>query len=43
MNKVRVVTKGYAQTYGIDYYETFSLVAKMNIVRIILSMVVHFD
>ncbi|RDX89133.1 putative mitochondrial protein, partial [Mucuna pruriens] len=28
--KVRLIAKGYTQTYGIDYEETFSLVAKMN-------------
>ena len=40
--KVRLVTKRYTQTYGIDYHETFTLVAKMNIVRILLSLAVHF-
>jgi hypothetical protein len=36
--KVRLVTKGYAQTYGIDYEKTYSLVAKMTTVRIIIAM-----
>ena len=36
--KVRLVAKGYTQTYGIDYLETFALIAKMNTVRILLSM-----
>jgi hypothetical protein len=36
--KARLVTKGYAQTYGIDYEETYSLVAKMTIVRVIIAM-----
>ena len=40
--KVRLVAKGYTQTYGIDYKETFALVAKMNTVRIIISIVAHF-
>ncbi len=36
--KARLVTKGYAQTYGIDYEETYSPVAKMTIVRAIITM-----
>jgi hypothetical protein len=33
-----LVTKGYAQTYGIDYEETYNLVAKMIIVRSVIAM-----
>ncbi|RDX69366.1 hypothetical protein CR513_51526, partial [Mucuna pruriens] len=36
--KARLVIKGYTQIYGIDYEETFVFVAKMNIIRIILSL-----
>jgi hypothetical protein len=34
-----LVTKGYAQTYGIDYEETYNPVAKMRTVRTIITMV----
>jgi hypothetical protein len=36
---IRFVAKRDAQIYGIDYEETYSLVAKMTIVRIIIVMV----
>ena len=40
--KARLVAKRYTQTYGIVYEETFALVAKMNTIRIILSLAAHF-
>ena len=40
--KARLVAKWYTQTYEIDYEETFALVAKMNAVRIIISLAAHF-
>jgi hypothetical protein len=36
--KSRLVAKGYAQTYGIDYEKTYSLVAKMTTIRAIIAM-----
>jgi len=38
--KERLVAKGYAQTYGIDYEKTYNLVAKMTTVKTIIAMVV---
>jgi hypothetical protein len=36
--KARLVAKGYAQTYGIDYEETYNLVAKMTTIKAIIAM-----
>ena len=39
--KARLVAKGYAQTYGVDYSDTFSPVAKMTSVRLFISLGWH--
>ena len=37
------MAKGFTHTYGIDYQETFAPVAKINSIRILLSVAVNFD
>ena len=41
--KARVVTKDYRQCYGIDYDETFSSVAILKSIQIILAIAAHLD
>lgn len=35
--KTRLVAKRFTQTYGVNYEETFVLVAKLNSIRVLLS------
>ena len=37
--KARLVANGYAQTYGVDYSDTFSSVAKLTSIRMFISLV----
>ena len=41
--KARLVARGYTRTFGIDYIETFAPVAKINTIRILISLAVNFD
>ena len=38
-----MVAKGYIQTFGINYQETFAQVAKMNSIRVLLSIAPNCD
>jgi hypothetical protein len=40
-HKARLVTKGYSQKHGIDYTEVFALVARLDMVRMIIALAVQ--
>ncbi|GJS73359.1 retrovirus-related pol polyprotein from transposon TNT 1-94, partial [Tanacetum coccineum] len=40
-NKARLVAKGYAQEEGIDFEESFALVARLEAVRIFVAYAAH--
>ncbi|GKB74379.1 retrotransposon protein, putative, ty1-copia subclass [Tanacetum coccineum] len=42
-NAKTVGTKGYSQTYGIDYEETFSLVAEIRAIRVSIAISAYHD
>nr|GEX44666.1 hypothetical protein [Tanacetum cinerariifolium] len=41
--KARLVVKGFTQTYGVDYEETFSPVADIRAIRIIIAIVAYYN
>ena len=41
--KARPVAKGFTQKDGIDYKETFSPISKKDSLRIIMTLVSHFE
>ncbi|GJW08909.1 retrotransposon protein, putative, ty1-copia subclass [Tanacetum coccineum] len=41
--KARLVVKGFAQTYGVDYEETFSPVADIKAIRILIVIATYYD
>ncbi|KAK4403222.1 Retrovirus-related Pol polyprotein from transposon RE2 [Sesamum angolense] len=41
--KARLVAKGFTQTYGVDYFETFSPVARLNSIRVLFFLAVNLN
>ncbi|GJZ17367.1 retrotransposon protein, putative, ty1-copia subclass, partial [Tanacetum coccineum] len=41
--KVHLVAKGFTQTYGVDYEETFSPVADIRAIRILIAIAAFYD
>ena len=39
-NKARLVAQGYTQVEGLDFGETYALVARLEVIRILLAMLV---
>nr|GEY96788.1 retrotransposon protein, putative, Ty1-copia subclass [Tanacetum cinerariifolium] len=41
--KARLIAKGFTQTYRVDYEETFSPVADIRAIRILIAIAVYYD
>ena len=41
--KAHLVAKGYAQTYGVDYFNTFSPIAKMTSIQFFISLAATYS
>ena len=42
-NKARLVAQGFTQIEGLDFWETYALVARLESIRILLAYVAHHD
>jgi hypothetical protein len=42
-NKARLIGKGYTQVEGLDFRETYALVARLESIRILLAYATHHD
>ena len=40
-DRAQLVAKGYNQQYGVDYAEVFALVARLDTIRVVLSLAVQ--
>ena len=41
--KARLVARGFTQVYGLDYYQTYSPVARLTSIRLLLAIVARYD
>jgi hypothetical protein len=41
--KVRLIARGFMQIHGVDYFDTYSPIAKLSSFRMLLAMAAHYD